>query len=150
MYDTNGTGIILSVDDRNFLYLNYLIINFYRYGKKLPYVVTRDVCPSVICKKYLWNAVLTDLLSWFILKSALIWEIRWFMFERSDFFYFELQVANLCNWRIFAIKFVWTVLTDLLSRFCWKLIYMYVIQWCMSGVIVLYCIVLWGPILKAN
>ena len=23
--------------------------SFFRYGKKLPYVVTRDVCPSVLC-----------------------------------------------------------------------------------------------------
>ena len=30
------------------------------------------------------------------------------------------------------IKFVCTVLTDLLTRFCWKLIYMYVLRWCMS------------------
>ena len=43
-------------------YLLSLFSIFFRYGKKLPYVVTRDVCPSVclsVCRlwKYLWNAV---------------------------------------------------------------------------------------------
>ena len=35
------------------------------------------------------------------------------MFERSDFSKFELQVANFCILRLYAIKFVCTVLTDL-------------------------------------
>ena len=48
----------------------HLVSSFFLYGKKLPYVVTRDVCPSVcpsvrlsVCPsvrhlwKYLWNAV---------------------------------------------------------------------------------------------
>ena len=57
------------------------------------------------------------------------------MSEKRDFLKFQLQVAYLCNLRFFANKFVCTVLTDLLSRFGWKLIYMYVIQWCMSEII---------------
>ena len=48
----------------------HLVSSFFLYGKKLPYVVTRDVCPSVCPSvrlsvrpsvrhlwKYLWNAV---------------------------------------------------------------------------------------------
>ena len=42
------------------------------------------------------------------------------MSERSDFSKFELQVANFCNLQFFVNKFVCTVLTDLLPRFCWK------------------------------
>ena len=34
-----------------------------------------------------------------------------------------------------ANKLVRTVLTDLQTRLCWKLIYMYVIRWCMSEII---------------
>ena len=36
----------------------HLVSSFFLYGKKLPYVVTRDVRPSVRhLWKYLWNAV---------------------------------------------------------------------------------------------
>ena len=84
---------------------------------------------------YLWNAVLTNLMSWVILKSAYIWKIRCFMSEWSDFSKFELQVANLCNLGLFENKFVCTVLTDLLTRFFWKLSYVYVIRWWMSEII---------------
>ena len=40
------------------------------------------------------------------------------MSERRDFSKFELQVANLCNFQFLANKFVCTILTDLLTRFC--------------------------------
>ena len=39
------------------------------------------------------------------------------------------------NVHFFATIFVWTVLTDLLTQFYWKLIYMYVIRWCISEII---------------
>ena len=51
-------------------------------------------------------------------------------------------VANLCNLKFFANIFAHTVLTDLLTQFCWKLIYMHVIRWCMSEIIDLKKIVL--------
>ena len=57
------------------------------------------------------------------------------MSERSLVSKFELQVANLCNLRLFANSFVFTVFTHLLIRFCWKLIYMYVARLCMSEII---------------
>ena len=37
--------------------------------------------------------------------------------------------------QFYANIFVRTVLTDLLTQFCWKLIYMYVIRGCMSEII---------------
>ena len=43
-----------------------------------------------------------------------------------------LVVANLCNLRYCANKFVCTLLTDLLTQFCWKLICMYILRWFMS------------------
>ena len=46
-------------------------------------------------------------------------------------------VANLCNLQFFANIFVRTVLTDQLTQFCWKLIYMYVIRGCMSEISIL-------------
>ena len=57
------------------------------------------------------------------------------MSERSGFSKLEMQIANFCNLRLFANQFVCSVLTDLLARFCWKLIYMYVTQWCMSEIL---------------
>ena len=44
-----------------------------------------------------------------------------------------LVVANLCN-----LQFFCTVMTDLLTRFCWKLIYMSVLWWSMSKRIVFF------------
>ena len=43
-----------------------------------------------------------------------------------------LVVANLYNLHFFLNTFVCKIMTDLLIRFCWKLIYMYVLWWCMS------------------
>ena len=45
---------------------------------------------------------------------------------------------QICNLRLKANIFVCTVLTDLLTRICWKLIYMYVIRWFMPEIIALY------------
>ena len=53
-----------------------------------------------------------------------------------------LVVANLCNLRYCANKFVCTVLTDLLTQFCWKLICMYVLRWFMSERVIFSKIVL--------
>ena len=34
---------------RNYNIMSLVFSIFFRYAKKLPYVVTRDVCPSVVC-----------------------------------------------------------------------------------------------------
>ena len=52
--------------------------------------------------------------------------------RKAWFFKILIASANLYNLQIFANKLVCTVLTDLLTRFCWKLIYRYVIRWCRS------------------
>ena len=63
-------GITSILDMCYCIYPFRFISSFFLYGKKIPYVVTRDVCPSVrlSCRlsvrrlwKYLWNAVLRDL-----------------------------------------------------------------------------------------
>ena len=44
-----------------------------------------------------------------------------------------MQINETCDF--LANTFVCTVMTDLHARICWKLIYMYVLWWCMSEVI---------------
>ena len=53
-----------------------------------------------------------------------------FLFRNSNC---KLQIYAICNF--FANKFVCPVFADLLTRFCWKLIYMYVSRWRMSEII---------------
>ena len=57
-----------------------------------------------------------------------VWN-SWFLKKN----YWQLQIH--ATYDFFANTFVCTVMTDLLAQFCWKLIYMYVIWWCMSKII---------------
>ena len=60
--------------------------------------------------------------------------IRWCISEITIFFKkLLLVVAIYATCDFFANKFMCTLLTDLLTRLCWKLIYIYVIP---SGVVV--------------
>ena len=54
---------------------------------------------------------------------------------RSLFSKFDLQAADFCHLQVLANKIVCIVLTNLQSRFCWLLIYMYVIRWSISEII---------------
>ena len=77
--------------------------------------------------------VMTDLLTQYYWKLLCLYVLRWRISQIIDFFSkLLLVVANLCNFHLFANKCVCTVLTDLLTRFCWKLMNMYVLWWCMS------------------
>ena len=57
------------------------------------------------------------------------------MSEIIDFLEYTIRSWKFMQLAIFAYRFVYTVLTDLQSRFCWKLIYIYVLWRCMSEVI---------------
>ena len=52
--------------------------------------------------------------------------------DLKKYYKYSCKVMQLA---IFANIFVHTVLTDLLTQFCWKLIYMYVIGGCMPEII---------------
>ena len=84
----------------------------------------------LFANKYVCSII--DLLTRFCWKLIYMYVLWWCMSKRIDFSKLLLVVANLCNLCFYASKFVRTVLTDLLTRFCRKLIYMYVLRWCMS------------------
>ena len=73
---------------------------------KIAILVRLSVCRPW---KYLWNAVPTDLLSKLTLNRLKSGKLDDSCLKGADFFKFEMQVANLCNLRLLANKFVCTI-----------------------------------------
>ena len=88
---------------------------------------------AILCK-YICVHGLTDLQTQFCWKWIYMYVLQGRMSEVNNSKKILLQVYATC-YIYCANKLVCTVLTDLQTRFCWKLIYMYVIRWCMSEII---------------
>ena len=106
----------------------FLVVFF---SKKLPIVVVRDVCPSVRLSSVEIFSFRGNSLSSKPIDLKIGLNVREGVVHVRKAWFFEiliakLQIASICNF--FANKFVCTVLTDLLTRFCWKLICKYVIR----------------------
>ena len=107
----------------------YTLVFFFIFSKKLP-IVVRDVCQAV--RRSVRRAVCPSCRLSVRRSSVEITSFRGNLISdrpidlkiglnvgygvvhvrRRNFSKFELQVANLCNLRVFANKFVCTVLTD--------------------------------------
>ena len=117
----------------------HLVSSFFLYGKKLPYVVTRDVCPSVcpsvrlsVCPSVCPSSVEISLergcsitnmpidLKFGTIIGGRVMHV-WKKFG------FEIRIAS-CEFMQFKFFFVITVLTNLLFLFSWYLTYMYLMR----------------------
>ena len=113
----------------------HLVSSFFLYGKKLPYVVTRDVCPSVcpsvrpsVCPSSVEISLergcsITNMpidLKFGTIIGGRVMHV-WKKFG------FEIRIAS-CEFMQFKFFFVITVLTNLLFLFSWYLTYMYLMR----------------------
>ena len=105
----------------------HLVSSFFLYGKKLPYVDTRDVCPSV-CPSSVEISLergcsITNMpidLKFGTIIGGRVMHV-WKKFG------FKIRIAS-CEFMQFNFFFVITVLTNLLFRFSWYLTYMYLMR----------------------
>ena len=113
----------------------HLVSSFFLFEKKLPYVVTRDVCPSVrlsVCLSVRPSSVEISLERGCTITNRPI-DLKFGPFIGGRVmhvwkkFGFEIRIAS-CEFMQFKFFFVITVLTNLLFRFSWYLTYMYLMR----------------------
>ena len=75
--------------------------------------------------------IMNDLLPRVSEKLTYMHVLRERMCQIIKFFLNTIGSCKFMQFAIFANKLVCTVFTDLQTWFCWKLIYMYVLWWCM-------------------
>ena len=144
LYRTSGVVHLVHASLRHNNYCSYVLLVFFSFFEKIYLLLSYatsvrlfarlSVCPSV-CLSVCVNIFFAVL--WY---RAADWSQnrpecplgggacpKGVIFRNSNC---KLQIYAICNF--FANRFVCTVLTDLLTRFCWKLICMYVLRWCMS------------------